>query len=77
MRRKSNHSFVVNILAQALYELFAANDGQYPRTVSTVSSFSTFWLHIQGTKAVVGFSPQNRSSQKPERRVLPVFPVGR
>lgn len=26
-RRKSNHSFVVNVLAQALYELFAANNG--------------------------------------------------
>jgi hypothetical protein len=28
LRRKNNHSFVVNILAQALYELFAANDGK-------------------------------------------------
>ena len=26
-KRKNNHSFVVNILAQALYELFAAKDG--------------------------------------------------
>jgi len=26
-RRKMTHSFVVNILAQALYELFSANDG--------------------------------------------------
>ena len=25
--RKSHHSFVVNVLAQALYELFAAHDG--------------------------------------------------
>ena len=25
--RKSNHSFVVNVMAQALYELFAASDG--------------------------------------------------
>ena len=28
IQRKSNHSFVVNILAQALYELFAATDGE-------------------------------------------------
>ena len=27
LRRKNNHSFVVNILAQALYELFAADNG--------------------------------------------------
>ncbi len=27
-RRRSTHSFVVNILANALYELFAANDGE-------------------------------------------------
>jgi squalene monooxygenase len=26
-QRKSHHSFVVNVLAQALYELFAASDG--------------------------------------------------
>lgn len=26
-RRKATHSFVVNILAQALYELFSADDG--------------------------------------------------
>lgn len=26
--RKSSHSFVVNVLAQALYELFAATDGK-------------------------------------------------
>ena len=26
-RRKKTHSFVVNILAQALYELFSAKDG--------------------------------------------------
>ena len=28
-QRKTQHSFVVNILAQALYELFAAQDGKY------------------------------------------------
>lgn len=28
IKRKNNHSFVVNVLAQALYELFAANDGE-------------------------------------------------
>ena len=28
-RRKKTHSFVVNILAQALYELFSAQDGMY------------------------------------------------
>lgn len=28
LRRKHNHSFVVNVLAQALYELFAATDGK-------------------------------------------------
>lgn len=28
-RRKSNHSFVVNVLANALYELFAANNGKF------------------------------------------------
>jgi len=28
LRRKSNHSFTVNVLSVALYELFAANDGQ-------------------------------------------------
>ncbi|XP_077869880.1 squalene monooxygenase-like [Saccoglossus kowalevskii] len=27
-QRKNSHSFVVNVLAQALYELFAANDGE-------------------------------------------------
>ena len=27
-QRKSSHSFVVNVLAQALYELFAATDGK-------------------------------------------------
>lgn len=27
LRRKSGHSFVVNVLAMALYELFAADDG--------------------------------------------------
>jgi len=27
--RKKSHSFVVNVLAQALYELFAATDGKY------------------------------------------------
>ena len=27
IQRKKNHSFVVNILAQALYALFAASDG--------------------------------------------------
>lgn len=26
-QRKSNHSFVVNVLANALYSLFAAEDG--------------------------------------------------
>ena len=29
VKRKGTHSFVVNILAQALYELFAATDGWY------------------------------------------------
>ncbi len=29
LRRKRKHSFVVNILAQALYELFAASDGAF------------------------------------------------
>lgn len=28
LQRKSNHSFVVNVLAQALYELFAAKSGE-------------------------------------------------
>lgn len=28
LRRKHQHSFVVNVLAQALYELFAADDGR-------------------------------------------------
>lgn len=28
-KRKLNHSFVVNILAQALYELFSADDGKF------------------------------------------------
>lgn len=27
-KRKMNHSFVVNVLAQALYELFSADDGK-------------------------------------------------
>lgn len=27
LQRKNNHSFVVNVLSMALYELFAANDG--------------------------------------------------
>ena len=27
MQRKNKHSFVVNVLAQALYELFAADNG--------------------------------------------------
>jgi len=29
LRRKLNHSFTVNVLSVALYELFAAGDGQY------------------------------------------------
>jgi len=28
LRRKLNHSFTINVLSVALYELFAANDGQ-------------------------------------------------
>ena len=28
LRRKLSHSFTVNVLSVALYELFAANDGQ-------------------------------------------------
>ena len=28
LHRKNHHSFVVNVLAQALYELFAADDGK-------------------------------------------------
>jgi squalene monooxygenase len=27
--RKNNHSFVINVLSMALYELFAANDGKF------------------------------------------------
>ena len=30
LRRKNNHSFVVNVLAQALYELFAAENSEFP-----------------------------------------------
>ena len=29
VKRKAAHSFAVNILAQALYELFAATDGEH------------------------------------------------
>ena len=29
VRRKNSHSFVVNVLSMALYELFAANDGEF------------------------------------------------
>lgn len=28
-RRKQSHSFVINVLAQALYALFSASDGKY------------------------------------------------
>ena len=28
-KRKGHHSFVVNVLSMALYELFAANDSEY------------------------------------------------
>jgi len=43
LRRKLNHSFTVNVLSVALYELFAANDGQY-----WLSSFSAklFWFLV-------------------------------
>ena len=29
LKRKNDHSFVVNVMAMALYELFAADDGSY------------------------------------------------
>jgi len=41
LRRKLNHSFTVNVLSVALYELFAANDGQ---PVFIVFSVSVFFL---------------------------------
>lgn len=39
--RKDNHSFVVNVLSMALYELFAANDGMSPFPVISKMSFVT------------------------------------
>ena len=38
LRRKLNHSFTVNVLSVALYELFAANDGQ------SLSFFSSHFI---------------------------------
>lgn len=35
--RKSSHSFVVNVLAQALYELFAATDSKCQNTFLNIS----------------------------------------
>ncbi len=43
--RKSSHSFVVNVLAQALYELFAATDSKWQNTfwIISVSPFKKSW----------------------------------
>lgn len=38
-QRKSTHSFVVNVLANALYSLFAAQDGMLARTQAGDQSF--------------------------------------
>lgn len=49
-RRKRSHSFVVNVLAQALYELFSADDGKRSLVLirpSRVSlNFMPFTFHI-------------------------------
>jgi len=44
MRRKLNHSFTVNVLSVALYELFAANDGE---SLATLFCFVLlhFWIY--------------------------------
>jgi squalene monooxygenase len=34
--RRSNHSFVVNVLSMALYELFAASDGESSLKISSI-----------------------------------------
>jgi len=36
LRRKLNHSFTINVLSVALYELFAANDGLYMQSLPTL-----------------------------------------
>jgi len=40
LRRKLNHSFTVNVLSVALYELFAANDGQ------SIPCFTLCWFIV-------------------------------
>lgn len=48
-RRKISHSFVVNVLAQALYSLFSASDGKYMVDavvkIFYVGIFSSEYLH--------------------------------
>ena len=39
-KRKVSHSFVVNVLAQALYALFSASDGRFPCNHESVSTHS-------------------------------------
>lgn len=38
-QRRGSHSFVVNVLAQALYELFASTDGKSNLRYNTASDF--------------------------------------
>ena len=45
-KRKSSHSFVVNILAQALYELFSASDGIMHAIADLSKSFFLFFFRI-------------------------------
>jgi len=40
--RKTSHSFVVNILAQALYELFSATDGKYRYFLMKITELQIF-----------------------------------
>lgn len=44
-QRKQNHSFVVNVLAQALYQLFSAADGMYICLYTCIAISNYLGLH--------------------------------
>ena len=45
-RRKGSHSFVVNVLAQALYALFSASDGEHAFVSCLMYNILTFFFLI-------------------------------
>ena len=47
-QRKTNHSFVVNILAQALYELFAAQDSEFFISFAMNETIILYSIQVQG-----------------------------